>query len=620
MGDVKEVRYLNKDFFSFRESLINFAKVYFPTTYRDFNETSPGMMFIEMSAYVGDVLSFYIDKQFREGLLFYAEEGSTIRNFAYTFGYRPKTTTPASVTLDVFQLCPASSSGASSQPDWKYALRIRQGMSVKSVTNSSVYFRTTEEVDFTKTGGVTATVYSIEAGNPTYYLLKKTVQATAGKLRAESFQFGQPQKFQKILLSEDSVTEIYSVIDADGYTWYEVPYLAQDTIMQAIPNTLTFNATLGIFEEDTPYLLKLRKVARRFEVRVRGDGKTELRFGSGISDNADEEIIPNTSLLSSTLPDGNINFSQNLDPSNFLFTKTYGQIPHDTELTVRYYYGGGADTNVPKDNLTSIDEIVVDINAVGLDATLLGQVRASIACTNPVAAVGGRGTETTEEIRLNAMAHFSSQNRAVTKEDYITRVLSMPAKFGCVSKAYILPDTQLVSAGTTFQPNYLGLNLYLLGYDINGNLTPLNDATKHNVRMYLDQYRMITDAINIMDAFIVNISVRFSIVVLPKFNKNEVLLRAINEVKDFFQIEKWQINQPIILHDLITLIASVDGVQSVIGKPDISNLWRSSAGYSGYMYNLASAIENDVVYPSLDPCIFEVKYPDTDIKGQVVTY
>lgn len=621
MAETKEVRYLNKDFFSLRESLMNFAKVYYPTTYRDFNETSPGMLFIEMGAYVGDVLSFYIDKQFKEGFLYYAEESENIKNFAYTFGYRPKTTSPASVTIDVFQLCPAIGAGSASAPDWNYAVKIRQGMSVQSNTNSNVYFRTTDDVDFKQTSSLNVTVYSIGTdNNPTYYLLKKSVKAVAGKLRSEDFSFGSPERFQKILLSEDTVTEVFSAVDSDGYTWYEVPYLAQDTIAQSVPNTKAFDANLNVYRNETPYLLKLRKVPRRFEVRVRGDSKTELRFGSGISDNADETLIPNVSMLSSTLPDGNINFSQNIDPTNFLFTKTYGQIPHNTTLTVQYYYGGGADTNVVQDNLTTIDQMNVDFNTVGLDTNLINQVRASIACTNPEPAVGGRGVESDEEIRLNAMANFAAQNRAVTQDDYITRVLSMPAKFGSVAKAFILPDTQLSADGTLSTPNYLGLNLYVLGYDINGRLTPLNSATKQNVRLYLDQYRMITDAINIMDAFIVNIGVTFKIVVLPKYNKNEVLLRAVDAVRQMFVIAQWQINQPIIIHDLVTTLASVEGVQSVIGKPEIGNLWKTSQGYSGNLYNIAEATMNDVVYPSLDPSIFEVRFPDVDIRGQVVTY
>jgi hypothetical protein len=198
----------------------------------------------------------------------------------------------------------------------------------------------------------------------------------------------------------------------------------------------------------------------------------------------------------------------------------------------------------------------------------------------------------------------------------------MPEKFGSVAKAFILPDTQITdfTDSAVETTNYLGLNLYVLGYDINGNLTALNNATKTNVRIFLDQYRMITDAINIMDAFVINIGVDFSIVVLPKYNKNEVLLRTIDEVRKFFDITSWQINQPIILADLVTKIASVTGVQSIVGKPQISNLWKSSLGYSGNAYSIDAATVNDVVYPSLDPSIFEIKYPDVDIRGQVVVY
>ena len=639
----KEVRFLNRDFFSFRTSLLNFAQVYYPTTYRDFNETSPGMMFIEMSAYVGDVLSFYIDKQFKEGLLFYAEESQNVNNLAYVNGYRPKTTTPGSTTEDVFQLIPAIGLGSSSAPDWNYAAKVRQGMSIRSSTNSNVFFVTTDDVDFSQTGSVTATVYSINAGtnSPDYYLLKKSVQVVAGQIASETFTFGDPVKFQTLLLSRFDITEILSVTDSDGYTWYEVPYLAQDTIAAAVPNTLQFDPQYGVYKEETPYLMRLKRVPRRFEVRVRGDYSTELRFGSGISDGADEEIVPNTSLLSSTLPDGNVNFSQNIDPANFLFTKTYGQIPHNTTLTVTYQYGGGIGTNVQQDNLTVIDQKIVDFSGVNLNQNLVNQVINSIACTNPGPASGGRGAETIDEVRLNAIASFGAQNRAVTRDDYIVRSISMDAKFGNIAKAFILPDTQLTTAPTTpvFIPdpnggpgqwtsvpagtriaNNLGMNLYVLGLDVNGNLAILNDATKSNLRVFIDQYRMMTDAINIMDAFIINIGVTFQIVVLPKYNKNQVKLNAIQAVQQFFTIDQWQINQPIMIGDLITVIAQVQGVQSVIGKPQITNNWQTSLGYSGNMYDIASATMNDVVYPSLDPSIFEVKFPDIDIQGQTAVY
>lgn len=631
-NEEKEIRFINKDFYSLRESLINFSKVYYPTTYKDFNETSPGMMYIEMAAYVGDVISFYGDKQFKEGTFRYATELENVMNFSNVLGYLPKPIVPANTNVDVFQIIPSNgASDDTNAPDWRYALNVRAGMVMRSNTNSNVYFRTIEDCDFSQSSSLesnvdnsndtySVTVYSLSGGVPDYYLLRKRVKSVAGQLKTETFSFGEPERFSTILLADNEVTEIESVTDSDGYTWYEVPYLAQDTVLASTPNTLRYDPTLSTNFQETPYLLKLKKVPRRFDLRVRSDYNTELRFGSGISTSPDEEIIPNIDLLSSPLPDGTVNFSQNIDPTNFLFTRTYGQIPNNTSLTVKYYSGGGVESNVPKDDLTVIEESTVDISTTGLDIAVVNQVKNSVACTNPSPATGGRGAETVDEIKLNAMTQHASQNRAVTRDDYIVRALSMPSKFGSVSKVHIAPDTQLDAKTNTSIDNQLALNMYVLGYDNDGKLTELNEATKQNLKTYINQYRMITDAVNIQDAFIINIAVDFKIVVLPRYNKNEVLLNCIDAVKSFFNITKWQINQPIILSDLINVISLVQGVQSIIDKPIISNRWQTSQGYSGNMYSIQQAVENDVVYPPLDPSIFEVKFPNSDIRGKVVTY
>lgn len=617
----KEIRYLNKDFFSFRDSLLNFTKVYYPNTYKDFSETSPGMMFIEMASYVGDVLAYYTDRQFKESLVFYSEEQSNISNIAQTFGYTPKPISPATVDLDVFQLVPALSNA----PDWRYATKIRAGMRLKSTANANVEFRTLDDVDFTMSGSsdLSVSVYSVTSGSADWFLLKKPTKANAGTVKTDVFTFGDPQKFSKILLTDVDITNIISVVDSDGYTWYEVPYLAQDTIAVSVPNTAVYDPALSVYYQDTPYLLKLKKVPRRFETRYRGDNRLELRFGSGISDSADEEIIPNISMLGTTLPDGTINFSQNIDPANFLFTKTYGQIPHNTSMTIQYLHGGGAESNVGKDDLTEIIEMTVDLNETNLNSNAVTQVKASIACTNPSPATGGRGAESSDEIRLNALASYSSQNRAVTREDYIVRALSMPAKFGSIAKVYVVPDSLLNTSNgidTTKNSNPFKINMYVIGYDVNGHLTNLNEAVLRNLSTYIGQYRLLTDAINIENGFIINIGVDFKIVVLPKYNQSEVVLRAIQAVKDFFNIQNWQFNQPILLHDLTTAIASAQGVQSVVGKPIIKCLYKVSDGYSGNLYNITEATYNDVVYPSLDPAIFEVKFPDIDIRCSVTTY
>jgi|TARA_Y100000310_G_scaffold283182_1_gene304969 hypothetical protein len=176
-------------------------------------------------------------------------------------------------------------------------------------------------------------------------------------------------------------------------------------------------------------------------------------------------------------------------------------------------------------------------------------------------------------------------------------------------------------------PNPLALNMYVLGYDANKKLTNLNQAVKENLRTYLGQYRMVTDAINIKNAYVINIGVQFSIMTRANYNKSEVLLRSIQTVKTFFDIDRWQVNQPIILSDLVYQLSLVDGVASVVSPVEdnkqslpiiIKNKYKVANGYSGNLYDIDSATKNGIIYPSLDPSIFELKYPSTDIEGRVV--
>ena len=623
----KEIRYLGRDFNDYRNNLMNFAKVYFPTTYKNFNESSVGQMFIEMAAYVGDTLSYYIDNSLKESLLLYAEEEQNIYALAQTLGYTPALSVPAVVDLDVYHIVPAVGSGANVVPDYSYALIVNSGMQVASVSDSTVIFRTLEDVNFAHSSSdnsTTATVWETDnVGNPTFFVLKKTVQIVAGEIRTVGFSFSDPKRFEKKVISETDIIQILDATDSDANTWYHVPYLAQDTVFTELRNVAAFDKDLAQYDDTAPYLLKLKKSARRFTSRIRGDKKTEVQFGAGVSDNPDELLIPNPTNIGSTLF-GSVTFTDTpIDPANFLHTRTYGQAPTDTTITVRYVVGGGLSTNVNQDELTQIKDVTFTIDDDVLDADILAQVKNSIACNNPGAATGGRDGESVEEIRTNALANFPTQLRAVTKEDYITRTYSMPPRYGRLAKAYIIQDDQLSESPDTAKmkgidrtrvPNSLALNLYLLGYDKDKKLTTLNRAIKENLKIYLGQYRMLTDAINIKDGFIVNIGVKFSIVAFKNFNKREVLLRCIDRIKSFFNVDNWQFNQPIILADIQTELFKVEGVQAVVNV-EVENKWKASEGYSGNVYNIREATKDGIVYPSLDPSIFELKYLNTDIEG-----
>ena len=639
----KEVNYLGRDFANIRNNLIEFAKSYFPNQYNDFNEASPGMMFVEMASYVGDVLNYYVDNQFRETLLHHAEERKNIYEIAQSFGYKPKLSCPATVKLTFTIDVPAKLVSGNYFPNLDYAITIDSNSTISA--ESGTEFTLLDDVNFKTSGSLdkmdVAPLTPTSGNVPTNFRLTKTGMAKSGTRTSETFSFGPSKKFDKITLANERVNEIISITDSNNNKWYQVPFLAQDTVFESEENTELNDPGLSSHKNDTPYLLKLIKTSRRFTTRVRDDNRMEVRFGSGISDNADEEIIPNPDNVGSALGFGVSKLDESFDPTNFMKTQTFGLAPSNTTLTVNYNYGGAIEHNVAPRTITSFKTLNTSNSTTGLDSALTALVTDSISVVNLERATGGASEESLQEIKLNAGAYFNAQNRAVTKEDYITRVYSLPQKYGNIAKAFIIQDEQLESEGQLevingqvrqiksidVVPNPLAMNMYVLGYTADRKLTQLNQAVKQNLKTYLSQYRILTDAINIKDGYIINVGVRFSIIVRSGYNKNEVLFRAIQAVKRHFDIQKRQINQPIVLNDIAYVISLVEGVISVVppqdNNPDknivvIENKHKVSEGYSGNIYDTDSATRDGIVYPSLDPSIFELKYPNIDIQGRVV--
>jgi len=632
----KDVSLIGRDFGEIRKNLIDFTKNYFPNTYNDFNEASPGMMFMEMASYVGDVLSFYTDTQLRESLLTTAEEKGNLFNLAAAYGYKPKNVTPATTTLDVFQLVPAKGSGDNVRPDFSYALTIDKGMSVGSSEFGEVQFNTVSQINFAFSSSFEPTevsVYQIDenSNEPIYYLLKKKVKASSGTSKVITRQFDTPKIYDKIKIVEPNIIKINSIIDIDNDKWTEVPFLAQDTVFEQIENNEDNSTDLNQYSGETPYLLELKRVPKRFITRFEDENTMVIQFGAGISSNADEEIIPNPDNVGSALYNNVGDLDQGIDPSNFLYTKTYGVAPSNTTLTITYLIGNGVVDNVPAKDLTNILGSTITIpNEINLNTEVVRFIKNSIAVTNPNPATGGSSEEGMDEIRNNAMAWFAAQNRTVTREDYIMRCYALPPQFGSTAKAFLSQDYQIENKkvdGTTISSeiaNPLALNLYTLGYDNQKKLTQLNKATKTNLRNYISYYRMLTDAINIKDAYIVNIGIDFEITVLPEYNSNEVLLKCIAALKDYFNIDNWRINEPINLSKVYVLLDNVDGVQSVI-RPDKEGIGglqiynKFNGNYSPNKYSIKNATKKGTIYPPKDPSIFEIKFPNSDIRGQVIT-
>lgn len=645
----RDINYLGKDFNAFRQNLINYAKSYFPQTYKDFSENSTGMMFIEMASYVGDVLSYYIDYQFKEGFIQHAEERKNVVTLANYLGYNPKPVTSASTELEVFQLVPAKTNSTTGEvePDYKFALNISAGMEVTSSDATPIVFRTLDPVNFTENSETNPTNISVfdrdpTTQEPTFYLLKKIAMVSAGTLKTREISVTSAEPFFEIELIEPNVLEIISIKDSSGNQYYQVPNLAQDTIFVEEQNTDARNPFYSKFSETAPYVLRLIRTSRRYITRINSDNTVTIEFGAGTDKMDDEVIIPNLNNVGRLLSTQQ-SFEVAYDPSNFLKTKSYGEAPSNTTLTVQYYVGGGISSNVSSNTLNNISLINFEDQSEYLTAqesTILNTIRSSIRVNNPDPALGGKNAESTDEIRLNSLAYFSAQNRAVTREDYVVRAYSMPNKFGSVAKAFVTPDgildsmTQLsliksldeqptkVSPSGLTQVygevnNPFAVNMYVLSYDKDKHLVSPNELIMKNLRTYLGQYKMLTDGVNITNAFIINIGVDLEISVFQNYNKIDVLSNSIRSVKEFFDIDKWQISQPIELGDLELEIAKINGVKSVTNLR-VYNKTIEDGNYSSNVYDMDSATFNKVVYPSMDPSIFELKFPTRDIVGRVV--
>lgn len=642
----KDFNYLARNFSEFRQNLIEFAKAYYPNTYSDFNEASPGMMFIEMAAYVGDVMSFYIDNRFKENLLLFANEKSNVITISQAFGYKPKLTAAATVEATIFQMVPALGSIQSYEPDKRFFLRILKNSKFSTSTPPVQTFRSIEDVDFSDATDRSIRILSRDINNaPTMYVVSKKIKLVSADVKTASFTFGSAQKFSSIELQDTNIISIQSVVDSDGNSWYEVDYLGQDLIMEE--RNIAVRDNEGFFSSETlpsgslspAKLAVLKKKPRRFVTRINSNMKIELLFGSG-TNNVDDELITLNSGQIANSKYNQVISNQSLDPADFISSDTFGIAPANTTLTVTYLVGGGVESNVPSNSITSVDLPIISNNTedyAAVEQNLFAQVVSSIAINNEEPARGGGNAEGIEEIRQNALAFFNAQNRVVTDKDYVVRSLAMPSQFGQISKVFVVRDEQINAIGLQ-DPDSLAvnndqnpfnnrqyvydpvspnaINLYVLGYDAQRKLAPLNTLVKKNLAKYLEQYRILTDDVNIVDAFVVNIGVNFHIVVYRNYNMNDVIARCIDVIKSFFDIDKWQINQPIILNDLRLTIGSVEGVQTVTDVI-ITNKYKFKDGrdYFEYRYPIEEAIVDDVVYPSLDPCIFEIRHPETDIVG-----
>lgn len=636
--DKKQVKYLNKNYSEFKKNLVDFAKFYFPDTYQDFSDASPGSIFIDMASYVGDVLSYYTDHTFKESLLAYAEERENILSIAQGLGYKPRLVSPSFCKATISALVPADSEG---NMDTRFLPIIAAGSAFNATTQFDTgTFLTQDICDFSDTKNRTVQIFSLDSGTslPSTFIVSKICKLISATKKTQEFVVGSPTKFLKLEISDDSVVEIESVVDSEDNIWYQVDNLSQDYRFQDVLN-LSGSLVAPLYD------IKLVKANRRFVTRLNRNSKLELIFGSGTGDLDDTWLTPDyKSVYDQQYLQNMTNVS--IDLLNFTNSNSFGLAPGNTTLTVTYLVSNGVKSNVPSGTITKIGKLTTLNETRTLSAADLNTFNtmvSSITIVNEEPATGGTDSLSSEQIRQSALGFINAQSRIVTSMDYQKRVLTMPSKYGGVEKAFAMKDdhvsqidkfTEIANeTGDTpsidddiryvlDDPVNNNINLYVLGYDSNKRLTTLNSQVKTNLKKFLYGYRMLTDRVNILDAFRVSIGVTYTIVVYKGFNTYDVLAQCSDTVAKYFDIDKWEINQPILIDDVLLEIAKVNGVQSVTNI-DIVNKYQQRDGndYAPYMYNVSVGggnRSNNIIYPSADPCIFELRYPKKDIVGTAI--
>lgn len=600
----RNIKYLARDFESLKRDLIEHIRVYFPETYNDFNESNVGIMLVELLAYTGDNFHFFLDKVFQETFVESAKETKNILKHARQLGF--KTTlmgkSPAQGQVDCYIKVPAITTNEKIQADARFAGKILRGAKLNG-DNGEIY-EILQNVDFSTvdindSNFTTVAETDSTTKQPSSFVLKKPeIDVKAGQTKTTTFSVTGHQSFLTLELPDEDVFEIIDVKDTEGNLWYEVDFLAQDTVFDSLVNTATDSTNV-------PYILRLRSVPYRFITEYNTDSKkTSLIFGTGDAQKFDGELIPNLGDLSLPLL-GKDNFTDfSIDPQNFLKTRTLGLAPTNTTLTVRYRVGGGLNTNIGAKGINSVSEASFEVSDTSLNQGIVNDVKNSFTVLNSRPVQGGRDELTPIEVKHLIPSNFASQSRLVTAEDYIARSLSLPSRFGSIFRVG-------ARAGDI---NRSSVELTVLSRNSDGNVVTASATLKNNLRKYLSRFRMLTDSIEILDGEAINIEIEFGILCRPDFNKNEVLGNCILALRDFFDITKWQMGQPVIKAQILRLLYDVAGVVTAFDLK-VNNLVGTVNGssYSTTVFNVQSNTKNDIVYCPTNS-MFEVKFPNKDIK------
>jgi hypothetical protein len=595
--DIVPIDYTSRDFESIKNDLITHVKRYYPSIYQDFNEASFGSIMIDTVAYVGDILSFYMDYNVNESFLDSSIEINNIIKLARQMGYRFKGTPSSSGTVTLYIVVPAASNGV--QPDLDYAPILKKG-AVFSSGGEGASFTLNEDVDFSLASNevVVATVDDT-TGVPTEYAIKTSGQVISGEIKRKSIEVGEFERFRKVLMPDQNISEIVTVSDSNGNEYYEVDYLTQDTIYIPVINKGSDSASV-------PMIMKPRKVPRRF-VFEQLSNQFYLQFGYGSETNLTNEVISDPSKVVMQVNGKDYVVDESFDPTNLIETDKMGVAPTNTTLTIEYRKNSVNSSNVSSRALSQVSDTNFSFTNIGsLSTQKVNNVVNSLEFENEDPIVGSVSQPTTQEIKYRAYGAYSSQNRAVTAEDYKSVVYAMPSKFGAIKRCNIVQDED------SFKRN---LNLYIISENSDGNFTSSTDTLKTNLKNYLSNYKMINDTIDILDAKVVNLQINIDIIANESVNRFDALQKGIDAIKFDLLSSKYDIGEPFRVSDVFRTLKNVDGILDVVS---VEVKRKTGSLYSSFSYDVEGNTSPDGrLILSRDDTVFEVKYPDADIVGTV---
>tara|TARA_R100000008_G_scaffold72072_1_gene50082 strand:+ start:1402 stop:3204 length:1803 start_codon:yes stop_codon:yes gene_type:complete len=591
------VNYTSRDFDTIKSDLVNIATRYYPDTFQDFNEASFGAMMLDTVAYVGDILSFYLDYQANESFLDTAVEYDNLLKLGKQIGFKFEQTPASHGLVDLFILVPAAATGLG--PDSAYIPILRRGAEFESV--DGVLFSLVENVNFAdSTNEIVVAEVDSTTGIPTQYAIKAQGTVVSGQISSEQITIGAYQKFLSVNLSDGSnITEIVSVYDSEGNRYYEVDYLSQNVVYKEILNK-------GADNEQVKSLMKPMIVPRRFVVD-QSLGDTTLQFGYGSEATTTSKVVSDPSSVVLKQHGKDYTSDSSFDPSKLIETDKFGIAPANTTLEVFYRYNTAGNVNVFTGMLTIVgSRSYIFPNEDAINASKRGDVVTSLEVSNPEPIVGDITFPNTTELKQRILATNASQNRAVTREDYINLCYRMPAKFGKVKRVNIIQDND------SFKRN---LNLYVLSESPNGNYAPATDTLKQNLKVWLNKNRMINDTVDILDGKVVNLGIKY-VVRSDSFSNPKDLMTLINSIlAKYIDDHKYDIGEPFSISTIFKVIGSVTGVEDIV---TIKVEQKTGSIYSDVLFDIDAATSADgrVIYAP-ENVAFEIASTDADIEGTV---